>query len=58
LSRAIAHALDDREQTNRNAEVLRRRVRSEFSVEEMVDQGLEAYHQALAARGTASAGGE
>lgn len=58
LSRAIAHALDDREQTNRNAEVLRRRVRSEFSVEEMVDQGLEAYHQALAARGTASPGGE
>lgn len=57
LSRAIADALDDPAQTGRNAEMLRQRVRREFSVKEMVEQGLQAYRQALAARGKLSLGG-
>lgn len=56
LSRAIVNALDDREQTARTAQMLHQRVRSEFSVEEMVAQGLQAYRQALTARGVLSPG--
>jgi glycosyltransferase involved in cell wall biosynthesis len=51
LSAAIVTALDHPEQTERQAEMLRQRVRSEFSLNAMLDQGLEAYRHALAARG-------
>jgi glycosyltransferase involved in cell wall biosynthesis len=52
LSAAIAAALDDFEQTRVQATILRERVRSEFSLKSMIDQGLEAYRQTLAARRT------
>jgi glycosyltransferase involved in cell wall biosynthesis len=52
LSAAIAAALDDFEQTRVQATILRERVRSEFSLKSMIDQGLKAYRQTLAARRT------
>lgn len=57
LSRAITDALDNREQTERSAHMLRQRVREEFSVDLMVNQGLQAYREALAARRTLTPGG-
>jgi len=50
LGRAIISALDKPEQTARNAAALRQRVRTEFSQDLMVDAGLAAYRQVLAAR--------
>jgi len=45
---AISAALDDPAEVTRVAEVVQARVRSEFSVETMVEGGLAAYREALA----------
>jgi glycosyltransferase involved in cell wall biosynthesis len=50
LARAVMTALNAPEQTARDAAVLRERVRTQFSQDRMVDAGLAAYGQVLAAR--------
>jgi glycosyltransferase involved in cell wall biosynthesis len=47
---AIAAALDNPEQLHRGAELLKTRVRSEFSLSTMVECNLAAYREALATR--------
>jgi glycosyltransferase involved in cell wall biosynthesis len=56
LARRIITALDRPEQTARNAAALRQRVQSEFSQDLMVDAGLAAYRQVLAARSISPGG--
>ena len=50
LSGAISAALDQPERVRRVAQAVRSRVRSEFSLAAMVDDGLAAYREALAMR--------
>lgn len=50
LTRALANTLDDPVQPRRLAQTLRSRVRAEFSVSAMVENGVTAYREALAAR--------
>ena len=50
LAAAVAGALDDPAQSHRLAQALNGRVRAEFSVNAMVEGGLAAYREALAAR--------
>ena len=50
LAGAIAAALDDPEQSRRIAAAVTARVRSEFSIDVMVDGGLAAYREALTMR--------
>jgi glycosyltransferase involved in cell wall biosynthesis len=50
LIAAIAGALDNPEQLHRSAEILKARVRSEFSLRTMVECNLAAYREALATR--------
>src|SRR5271156_5262394 len=50
LMGAIAAAIDDPDQMHRNAQALRSRVRSDFSVNSMVECNLAAYREAIAQR--------
>jgi glycosyltransferase involved in cell wall biosynthesis len=50
LMGAIAAAIDDPDQMHRNAQALRSRVRSDFSVNTMVECNLAAYREAIAQR--------
>jgi glycosyltransferase involved in cell wall biosynthesis len=51
LSRAISTAVASYPQVRSRAETLRQRLRGGFSLDAMIDGGLAAYRQALAARG-------
>jgi glycosyltransferase involved in cell wall biosynthesis len=50
LAGAIGDALDTREHMREVAQAVRNRVRSEFSLAAMVDDGLAAYREALTMR--------
>lgn len=57
LARAITAAVGSYPQRRVQAESLRQRLREGFSIDAMIDRGLEAYRQALAARGSGLTGG-
>jgi hypothetical protein len=50
LTRAIAEAVNQPETIAADSRLLQQRVRTTFSLDEMVDGGLVAYREAIAAR--------